>query len=169
MTTEDEASPKNPIPPTIYHRDIVDTHSDETTRLLKLGLDEHRGPIVDLLGELRKQSEENLNRLLAAATDQSLADLEGLLIEGTGSLEALRTLKDDAVDQVKNPRSPEYVYFGSIAIYYFAIAACLKQFGEKITKQSPEILADSLLDLAATVGEPWQSLLIQATQRIQSN
>ena len=48
------------------------------------------------------------------------------------------------------------------ALYYACIAGALAHHAKRITNQKPEMLKEALLDLAASVPEPWSAMMKQA-------
>lgn len=102
-----------------------------------------------------------LQARLLQAPFAPLLDAGSALLNGTLSLDELRALKDRAKAGFA-PQQPLDLRIASIAAYFLAIAAALAQHKVCITSQPPAELRSLLIDLAATVAEPWSSFLSSA-------
>jgi hypothetical protein len=90
-----------------------------------------------------------------------LDDAGARLRDGSFSLAELRALKERAKAGFA-PGQPHDARLAAIAAYFLAIAAALSHHELRITSQPLAELRTLLIDLAASVAEPWSSFLSEA-------
>jgi hypothetical protein len=132
------------------------------SRLLRMGLSGPRRPVDDLIDRLRRPDGSPwLTSALAAALAPGESPRE-LLIDGGGSLERLRAIKERGKAMLQSFTTPQERLSG-LACYFMSIAAALRHHRTPIGGRDDDELRSALLDLAESAPPPWDDLVAQAT------
>jgi hypothetical protein len=135
----------------------------DASRLLRLGMNDERRPIDDLIDYLNEApTKDRLTGLLSHETF-GLEEPHKDLVDGQASAERLRDVKDMSKVLYKRGKNREERMTG-MAGYFLSVAAALAHHQQRICSRNREELDQLLLDLAEVAPDPWSTLLNQATE-----
>lgn len=138
----------------------------QAARLLKMGISGPRRSVDDLITRLEAPDSEFFFRslmrtglLTTIPRTAAGAGADALCKPGL-TIEQLTEVKDQSKNQAATSKSRDD-YLAGVAAYYLSIAAALAHHGRLISATNRREMNDALLDLAASVPEPWADLLAQ--------
>lgn len=143
--------------------DFSNLGASDASRLLELGLSGPKRPIDGLIDRLcQPDASQWLEKNLSSGPAGAFGDPVVYLAEGKATLDQLIAIKQTSKSLLGAGPKDE-TNLAAQTSYFFAVAAALVHHQTVICSRSRDEVTAVLLDLAAVAGEPWTTLLSDAS------